>query len=120
MTSRPKFEYVRSLSLLCACRAIPCQNCGVDDGSVVAAHSNSEEHGKGRSVKSSDIYIASLCHRCHMELDQGSKLSRQERQAMWWRAHCRTVLELVRRGLWPKAVTVPNIETCPFDIDLAA
>ena len=107
MTSRLKFEYVRSPKLLRACREIPCQNCLLDDGSVVAAHSNSAEHGKGRSVKSSDIYCASLCHVCHHALDQGRTMTRSERVAMWDAAHAKTVTELVRRGLWPAGVPMP-------------
>lgn len=109
MISFPKRVYVRSKTLMKACREIPCQHCGVDDGSIVAAHSNSAEHGKGRSLKSSDIYVASLCHACHSALDQGSKLSKAERIAMWWSAHRKTVQELVRRGLWPLSIPIPDI-----------
>lgn len=92
-----------------AFRAIPCQNCGRDDGSVCGAHSNESRHGKGRSIKSSDIYCASLCHICHSALDQGSKLLKAERLTMWWNAHVKTVRELMRRGLWPLDIQVPDI-----------
>ena len=102
-----KHTYVRSKKLLEACREIPCQHCGIADGTVVAAHSNALLHGKGRSIKSSDQFVASLCFKCHQEIDQGHTLSKAERIAMWQTAHERTVKELNRLGLWPKNVPLP-------------
>lgn len=107
----PKFDYVRSEKLLVACRAIACQHCGRDDGTVVAAHSNEAIHGKGRSIKASDIYVASLCHHCHMALDQGSQMTKAERQTVWLTAHLKTVTQLVKRGLWPTGVPQPDFAT---------
>lgn len=106
--SLQKFQYIRSPALLKACRAIACTHCGRDDGTVVAAHSNQAKHGKGRSIKSSDVYVASLCHACHMDLDQGSKMSREERESTWEACHQRTVLELVSEGLWPANIDIPT------------
>lgn len=107
MTAYPKTEYVRSKKLLEACREIECQHCGIADGTVVAAHSNSLHHGKGRSIKAHDNFIASLCHRCHSDIDQGSYLSKAERLAIWTAAHERTVNKLNRLGLWPQNVPQP-------------
>lgn len=104
-----KFAYHRSKPLLQACRAIPCQHCGSDDGTVCAAHSNQAQHGKGKSIKASDQYVASLCFRCHSALDQGSRLSRDERVEMWTAAHRKTVRLLLSLGQWPAAVPVPDI-----------
>ncbi|MBI2725411.1 MAG: hypothetical protein HYX42_04090 [Polaromonas sp.] len=101
-----KFPYIRSPALLKACRAIACTNCGRDDGTVCAAHSNQAKHGKGRSIKASDVFVASLCHLCHYELDQGAWMSRNEREQMWDACHAKTVHELVSRGLWPATVPV--------------
>lgn len=109
-----KFDYVRSDALMRAYRLIPCQHCGADDGTVCGAHSNWAVHGKGRGIKASDIFAASLCHADHAELDQGLRLTEAERQAMWWQAHIRTVSELLRRGLWPEGVPVPDITRRPF------
>ena len=106
-----KFTYVRSKPLLQACRQLACQHCGTDDGTVCAAHSNQAQHGKGKSIKASDIYVAALCFRCHTELDQGAPLSRGERVAMWFTAWRATVRELLRRGLWPLTVPVPDIRS---------
>ena len=105
-----KFQYIRSPALLRACRQIPCQNCGRDDGTVVAAHSNMAKHGKGRSIKASDVFVASLCFTCHSYLDQGSRLSRDERESMWDACHAETVRELMIRGLWPANIPIPGVE----------
>jgi hypothetical protein len=102
-----KFAYIRSPKLLKACRAIPCQHCGRQDGTVVAAHSNQAKHGKGRGIKASDVFVASLCFVCHAELDQGVGMLLAERRAMWDAAHHKTKVELVRRGLWPAGLPGP-------------
>ena len=106
--TREKFAYVRSKALLTACREIPCQSCGMADGTVCAAHSNEARHGKGRSIKASDVYVASLCMKCHFDLDQGAHMTRDERIGMWDTAHKNTVKTLVKRGLWPLAVPIPE------------
>ena len=72
-------------------RSSPCQHCGVSDGTVVAAHSNQLIDGKGRGLKAHDYRIAALCFRCHAELDQGAKMSKQERVNRWEAAHRATV-----------------------------
>lgn len=104
-----KTQYIRSAKLMQAYRKIPCQHCGVDDGTVCGAHSNSAEHGKGRGIKASDVYCASLCHSCHMAIDQGRSLSRSERVAIWNEAHAKTVKALVALGLWQVGVPVPEV-----------
>ncbi len=83
----------RSPKLLkCAMECEHCMLCGkYNDGTIVAAHSNQLKDGKGRGIKAHDYRIAMLCHDCHTELDQGSKLSRQERIDKWEEAHRRTI-----------------------------
>lgn len=81
----------RNKKLLEAVRDAPCMNCGAQDGTVVAAHSNSLSDGKGRGIKAHDHKIAALCFRCHHELDQGAKLDRQERRELWLGAHLKTM-----------------------------
>jgi hypothetical protein len=105
----PKGEYIRSEALMRAYRLIPCQNCGKDDGTVCGAHSNWGVHGKGRGIKASDVFAASLCFTCHGELDQGAVMGRSERFALWTVAHAKTIRELLARGLWPKGVPVPGV-----------
>jgi len=103
----PKHNYVRSTTLLRNAREIPCQHCGVDNGTVVAAHTN-WGGGKGRSVKADDNLIASLCHECHMELDMGYHMAKEQRQEMWLTAHLKTVQKLLDLGLWPSNVPIPE------------
>jgi hypothetical protein len=109
MIGFPKFTYIRSKPLLEACRHIPCQHCSRSDGTVVAAHSNQARHGKGRSIKASDVFCAALCYSCHMQLDQGRDLSREDREQIWQAAFERTVQLLVALNLWPAKVPIPDI-----------
>jgi len=102
----PKHNYVRSKKLLENAREIPCQWCGADDGTIVAAHTN-WGGGKGRGIKASDNLIASLCYHCHSELDQGSTMTKSDRQGMWRIAHDRTVALLSELELWPSDVPKP-------------
>ncbi len=92
-----------------AYRKIPCQWCGVDDGTVCGAHANTAAMGKGRGIKASDQFAASLCHHCHMLVDQGRSMSRAQRARVWTEAHVKTVAELVRLGLWPAGVPIPDV-----------
>ena len=81
----------RSDKLLRALRDSPCQQCGREDGTVVAAHSNQMRDGKGRGLKAHDYRIAALCFTCHAEIDQGNKMSREERLNAWENAHRKTI-----------------------------
>jgi hypothetical protein len=100
MIARPKHKYVRSPALMKAYRTIPCQNCDIDDGTVCGAHSNWGE-GKGMAIKADDSKCASLCFSCHSALDQGSELTKEERQHLWKQAHLKTVKTLKINGSWP-------------------
>lgn len=56
-----------------------CVNCGVSDGTVVAAHytgMRSHWMGKGTAHKVSDLFVADLCHRCHSMFDLHTKQPR--------------------------------------------
>lgn len=89
----------RNTRLTDAVRELPCQQCGIQDGTVVAAHSNQLRDCKGRGIKAHDFRIAALCYRCHADLDQGSKMSKEERKEVWEEAHRRTIGELFLRRL---------------------
>ena len=89
----------RNKKLLEIARLLPCQHCGIEDGTVVAAHSNQLRDGKGRGLKSSDFRIASLCFRCHAEADTSSTLTKVARIEMWEQAHRATIGELFEQGL---------------------
>ena len=88
----------RNPNLLKAVRNFPCQNCGTVDGTIVAAHSNQLRDGKGLSLKAHDFRIAALCYTCHAELDQGSRMSKEERVNMWEAAHRSTIGLLFQNG----------------------
>jgi hypothetical protein len=103
----PKYKYFRSKQHLKNVASLPCQYCGAE-GQTQAAHSNWALFGnKGKGIKASDEYTAALCQTCHYQLDQGSKLSKQERQDMWTEAHKRTYNKLKSLGLWSKDVPMP-------------
>jgi hypothetical protein len=88
----------RNKKLLEIVRQSPCQHCETEDGTIVAAHSNQLRDGKGRSIKAHDYRIAALCYKCHMELDQGKSLSRDDRREFWEEAHRKTIGWLFETG----------------------
>lgn len=89
----------RNKKLLECARKISCQHCGIQDGTIVAAHSNQLRDGKGRGLKALDYRIAALCFSCHSTLDQGTKLSKTERVEMWEAAHRKTIGEFFEQGI---------------------
>lgn len=93
MIGFPKFSYLRSKAHLKRVAALPCQICFASAPSQ-AAHSNQAVHGKGRSIKASDEFTAALCPSCHYEIDQGKRLSREEKVAWWEEAYAKTKLLL--------------------------
>ena len=88
----------RNKKLLEVVRQAPCMNCGTQDGTVVAAHSNWLRDGKGKGIKAHDYRIAALCFHCHMMLDQGKDMSKQERQDQWEAGHRDTIGWLFESG----------------------
>lgn len=88
----------RNKKLLEAVREAPCMNCGAQDGTVVAAHSNQLRDGKGRGIKAHDYRIAALCYRCHSDLDQGARMTKEQRLNFWEEAHRKTVGWLFESG----------------------
>lgn len=81
----------RSKKLLEIVRNSPCQICGCEDETIVAAHSNQLRDGKGKGIKAHDYRIAALCYKCHMELDQGNTLTKQQKFYDWDEAHRKTI-----------------------------
>ena len=91
----------RNQKLLETVREFECALCGAEDGTVVAAHSNQLRDGKGKGIKAHDFRIASLCYQCHMAIDQGHRMNKQEKEAMWEEAHRKTIGFLFERGkIW--------------------
>lgn len=81
----------RNPKILEAVRELPCALCGAEDGTVVAAHANQLRFGKGRSIKAHDWAVAALCFKCHHEIDQGAKFSKEERIHFWEVAFFKTL-----------------------------
>lgn len=88
----------RSRPLLNLANGAPCMSCGAEDGTIVAAHANWSDFGKGMSHKASDAAVAFMCCRCHSEIDQGAKLSKEERRAKWMEAAVKTWVWLMETG----------------------
>lgn len=98
----------RCPSLLRLANGMRCQNCGREDGTVVAAHSDEQAHGRGKDNPAHDCFHAWLCARCHFWYDHASTgrdptkvydCTREDKHLMFMRAMHRTLLELWRLGL---------------------
>lgn len=50
-------------------------------------------------IKASNFRVAALCPECHAEIDQGSRLTKEQRREEWDEAHRKTIGELFARGL---------------------
>lgn len=81
----------RNKKLLEIVREAPCMMCSIQDGTVVAAHSNQLRDGKGTGIKSQDFRIAALCHQCHHMIDNDKSLDKHDRIAAWEEAHRKTI-----------------------------
>jgi len=102
-----RFEY-RNPKILAHAKGQPCQNCGREDGSTVAAHSNLAEHGKAKGMKAHDIFVAYLCSTaCHPWLDHGTgsdptgtwQSDRGDKREMFMKAMFKTQVILLRDGV---------------------
>ena len=88
----------RNNKLLKLAQQSPCQICGIEDETIVAAHSNQLRDGKGRGLKAHDYRIAYLCHQCHTTIDQSNKLTKQQKEYEWEEAHRKTIGWLFEKG----------------------
>jgi hypothetical protein len=84
----------RNRKLLDLAEGQRCVMCGADDGTVVAAHSNLGEHGKGMGLKAHDGMHAWLCYACHTEYDQGNKMNKSDKRDFILTAICKTYQEM--------------------------
>lgn len=102
--------------LLQLARGMPCQHCGIEDGTVVAAHSPFAIHGHGRGVKSHDAFIAYLCYRCHAWLDQdygvmdGYTSKREDKLRFFVKAMDKTMVHLLQTGKIKLADDIDEVE----------
>lgn len=90
-----KQKTYRSAKWLAAVRQIDrCVLCG--NWGVQAAHRN---EGKGMGMKADDCACAALCDCCHVNIDNGKDLTRDERRTLMDKAIVLTVIQLARMGL---------------------
>jgi hypothetical protein len=68
-------------------------------GSVVYAHSNQLNDGKGGAMKAHDYRIALLCSMAHQECDQGNAFVKAAKFAAWDEAHRKTIGWLIEQGI---------------------
>ena len=88
----------RNPKILKLAKDAPCMMCAMQDGTVVAAHSNQLRDGKGTGIKSHDYRIAFLCNQCHHMIDNDKALNKQDRIAAWEEAHRKTIGYLFTSG----------------------
>ena len=86
---------MRSPKRLAEIRKLPCIRCGNPHSQ--AAHSNSAKHGKGRSIKASDLFVIPLCFKCHAAFDRFELGNRVESEAMFEKWLVKTEL-MVRKN----------------------
>lgn len=86
---------IRSEKWLRAVRSIEnCVLCGAYG--VQAAHIN---ESKGMGMKTHDVWTAAICPKCHHELDNGTRYTREERRETLRKAALDTIAQLARMGL---------------------
>jgi len=94
--SRPKRRPMAQRRYALACRDEPCYLLipGAPDhrlDTVVDCHSNQLKHGKGGAIKADDEKTVPGCAWCHHQIDQGNRLTKEERRAYWDDAYARWV-----------------------------
>ena len=100
MTDLTKRRAIRSDAIRKAANGEACTwpGCGAMDGTVICAHSNLSVHGKGRGIKSDDVFVAFLCSTHHRMLDE-SHISKNEKEWNFMRAMSNTIRILWDRGI---------------------
>lgn len=61
--------------------------CRGDRETVVPAHANWGQYGKGMGLKAGHQYTVPACAECHYELDFGRLFSKDGKRAIWERAY---------------------------------
>lgn len=112
---RKRADPLRHLALLCYGQPcyllVPGAPCA-DRKTVVPCHSNSQADGKGMAIKASDEKTVPGCQSCHFEIDQGRRLDKADRRAIWLDAYARwkpvrdTLMEMTSND---RACTMPAL-----------
>ena len=90
----------RNKELLNFARNIPyCMACKKsNDGTIIAAHSNSLTDGKGTGIKASDSAIAYICHECHNTIDN-SNTPKDTKRTIWLEASLKSYRYMIENGI---------------------
>lgn len=95
----------RSEAYLAAVRTLDCVCCGKWRAYTQAAHSNQLMFSKAKGQKASDATAMALCGTipgfaigCHALLDQGGKLTKEQRNQFEYEHIHRTIFALIRAG----------------------
>lgn len=88
---------IRDKAWLKAVASLDCQRCGMS-GQTQAAHANWGKYGKGMGMKAHDVFTAALCQTCHFAIDQGAKMTAEERVDEWEAAFRNTLIALCGSG----------------------
>jgi len=88
----PKYISYRNPKILKFAKGQPCQHCGVEDGTTVAAHQNGLESGRGSGMKGDDFRVSYLCYKCHGDYDskRGDFAKDTDREINFYRAMMKT------------------------------
>lgn len=89
----------RNKKLRDSARDESCVECGAQDGTVVWAHSNGSEFGKGMGIKASDAAGFYCCARCHSEHDQGRQFSKEEKRQREYRWIAKSLVRAIEKGV---------------------
>jgi hypothetical protein len=71
--SNGKCVSYRNKKILAFAKGQPCQHCGKNDGTTVAAHEGGLKSGRGTRLKAPDNRVAYLCWGCHYDYDNHLK-----------------------------------------------
>lgn len=70
----------------------------VNDGTVVACHSNQQRDGKGIGLKAHDYRIGFGCSKCHFILDESKNHTREQKIELFEKMHRATIGWLFEAG----------------------
>lgn len=89
--SRPLLD--KAYEFPCMLR-LPC----CEGGAGEPAHANWPIFGKGGAMKAHDCFAVPACRPCHVALDQGKDMDREERRMVWLRAFAEYLPLLFEHG----------------------
>jgi hypothetical protein len=98
MTWRSR-KYLDAVAALRICTVeSPACRCNPSDDTVIPAHSDQGEDGKGKGIKADDSMVAAACHDCHTWLGCGA-VPRDLRNWYMDRGIKRTIRAMVGKGV---------------------